>query len=70
MSTPQTKSAVKPSADHHNQAAECCDKAAAEHRNAAKYSYSGDNKKADEHAKEASNHCMKAQDHGKQAKVA
>jgi len=71
MTPAQTAQQSKPtnnvSAEHHTKAAECCTKAAAEHSNAAKCCSSGDNKKADEHAKNALNHCVNAQDHGKQA---
>jgi len=70
MSTPQTKPATKANAEHHTQAAEYFDKAAEEHRHATKCCTNGDDKKAGEHAKQASDHCTKGQDHGKQAKVA
>ena len=55
------------SAEHHTKAAECCDKAAEQHRHAAKSCAIGDHKKAGQHAQQAQECCMKAQDHGKQA---
>jgi len=57
----------KTNADHHTQAAECCDKAAEQHRHAAKSCALGDHKKTAGHAKSAQEHCTQAQDHGKQA---
>ena len=68
MST-QTNAAAA-NTEHHNKAAECCDKAAEAHRNAAKSCTSGDHKKAAELGKSANDHCTKAQDHGKQALAA
>jgi hypothetical protein len=65
--TTASKSKAETSAEHHTQAAECCTKAAAEHNQAAKYCTSGDDKKAEMHAKNAHDHCMKVQDHAKQA---
>jgi hypothetical protein len=67
MSTDPTKSAPHVNAEHHNKAAECCDKAAQEHRHAAKSCTSGDHKKVAEHSKQADDHRAKAQDHSKQA---
>ena len=46
MQKPQAKPASGASAEHHTQAAECCNKAAAEHSNAAKACTSGDQAKA------------------------
>ena len=59
MSTANTKSATKPNAEHHTKAAEFCDKAAEEHRHAAKSCAIGDHKKAAEHGKQAQDHRMK-----------
>jgi hypothetical protein len=70
MQKQQAKPASGASAEHHTQAAECCNKAAAEHSNAAKACTSGDHDKADQHAQNAKDHCTKALDHGKQAKAA
>jgi|GEM_PF-3094254 hypothetical protein len=70
MSTPQTKPATKANTEHHTKAAEFCDKAAEEHRHAAKSCAIGDHKKAAEHAKHAHDHRAKAEDQGKQAAAA
>lgn len=69
MSQPMTKPTTSP-ADHHTKAAECCDKAAAEHRSAAKCCGSNDAKKAGEHAKIAQEHGKKAQEHSAHATAA
>ena len=63
-------SAANTSAECHMKAASCCDKAAEEHRHAAKSCTLGDPKKAATHAKQAQDHCLKAQEHGKQATAA
>lgn len=70
MSATSSKQTNQANAEHHTKAAECCNKAAAEHTNAAKCCVNGDEKKAIEHAKNAHEHCTKAQDHGKHAKAA
>ena len=70
MPAPQAKPTTRANAEHHTKAAECCDKAAEEHRHAAKSCNLGDHKKAVEHAKHAQDHRTKAQDHGKQAMAA
>lgn len=67
MLTSKDKVTTNTRAEHHTKAAECCDKAAEEHRHAAKSCVSGDHKKAAEHAKQAQDHSTKAQDHGKHA---
>jgi len=67
MSTGPTKASPQINAEHYNKAAECCDKAAEEHRNAAKSCTSGDHKKAAEHGKLGQDHCTKAQEHSKKA---
>jgi len=60
MSTGPTKASPQINAEHYNKAAECCDKAAEEHRNAAKSCTSGDGKLGQDH-------CTKAQEHSKKA---
>jgi len=70
MSTPKAKPIATPNANHHKNAAECCDKAAEEHRHAAKYSTAGNQKKAIAHAKNAQDHRTKAQEYGKRAMAA
>jgi len=69
---PNVKStmATEANAVHHTKAAESCNKAAAEHTNAAKACTTGDHAKADEHAKKAECHCSDAQEHGNKAKAA
>ena len=57
-------------AEHHTKAAECCQKAAEEHRHAAKCSTTGDHLKATEHGKQAQEHCTKAAEHSKHAMAA
>jgi hypothetical protein len=70
MATPQPKPTTRANKEHHTRAAECCDKAAEQHRHAAKSCAIGDDKKAELHAKQAQDHCTKAHDHGKQAMAA
>jgi hypothetical protein len=70
MSSPQAKSTTNTSADHHAQAAKFCNKAASEHTFASKCCATGEHDKAKEHAKNAQEHCITAQDHGKKAKAA
>ena len=70
MQKPGAKPAGAASAEHHTKAAECCTKAAGEHKEAAKACVSGDHAKAGDHAKKADSHCSEAQDHGVKARAA
>lgn len=63
-------SSTQTNAEHHTKAADCCNKAAAEHMHAAKACASGDHAKAEEHAKKAECHCADAQDHSNKVKAA
>jgi hypothetical protein len=67
MSKPAKQSKTDVNAGHHTQAAECCDKAAEQHRHAAKSYATGNQQKAGEHAKAAHGFCTEAHHHGKQA---
>jgi hypothetical protein len=70
MPTPQTKPATKANVEHHTSAAECCDKAAKEHRHAAECCATGDHKNAKDHARRAQDYSEKAHEHGKHAMAA
>jgi len=71
MPEPEKKPVIIMTAEqHHADAAECCNKATAEHASAAKSSAAGEIKKADQHAKNAKEYCMNALDHGRQAAAA
>ena len=67
MFTTQTKPKTNTRAEDHKKAAECCDKAAFEHREAAKNCTAGDHKSAAEHAKHALDHGTEALGHGRHA---
>ena len=70
MQKQATNTTSPTSVECHTKAAECCNKAAAEHTEAAKACASGDYEKAAEHVKKAECHCADAQEHSKKAKAA
>jgi hypothetical protein len=66
MNKTQTQFLPEINFEHHVIAAKYCNQAAMEHSHAAECCANGSTDKADRHARNASDFCTKAQDHGNQ----